>query len=662
MVRVVVTDEGKEYVLHDIHSQNEQIYEDEWSEAVGRTPTFKFMIDPVHPYIEKIKPLSSEILIYENDQVVFFGRVMTPSSDIYNTHTVQCMGGLSYLADSQQAPFTLTGPVRDFLEQVLNVHNSMVEQRKRMKLGVVNVAGREATREVQQYTDTLSLLFKELVDVYGGYLRVRQESDGRYLDYVSDYGGINTQTVRFGENVLDLSRQIDASEIITVLIPEGAEMEITNADGSLANERITIASVNGGSVFIESPEAITKWGRIWGYAAFDDIADPEELLFAARRYLQQKVTFPETVNFTALDLSLTDVSVESLKLGYWTQFVSIPHKINGNYLLQSKSRHITAPHKDTVSFGATRNGISGTVASGNHNVTVQIGKVKQSTSKEINRKVENATQLITGGQGGYFVIGLAKDGHPEETLWMDTPDKQTATCIIRINKNGIGFSTTGINGPYRNAWTIDGNLVADFVTTGTMLADRIRGGTLELGGTGLGKDGAIMVKDASGNPIGSWDKTGLSVLRGILQGVSAIFGGAGNQSGAIEVRDASGKRIGRWDSNGFYISKGNIEVGPFYADDDMVCFGDYYVSADGSNLFSSSDGSISIQTQEGGPLGHYAALGIGTTEVSDHHVEATTVAAGELFVTGDSWWSGWSLTRTMKWLDDRISDLENSDA
>lgn len=658
MYRVVVVDEEKEYMLHDIHSQNEQIYEDELSETVGRTSTFKFTVYPGHPHAEKIKPLSSEILIYENNRVIFFGRVMTPSSDIYNTHTVQCLGGLSYLADSQQAPFELTGPVSDFLKQVLRVHNSMVEYRKQFKLGIVNVAGREATRTVEQYTDTLSLLFRELVDVYGGYLRVRQESDGRYLDYVTDYGGINSQVVRFGENVLDLTKQIDASDVVTVLIPEGSEIDVTSEDGSSVSKRINITSVNGGTNYITNTEAVARWGKIWGYAVFDDITDPKELLSAAKEYLQKKVTFPETVNFTALDLSVIDLSVESLKLGYWTQFVSAPHGISGNYLLQSMNRHITAPHKDSVSFGATRDSLSSVVATGNHNVIVQVDKVKQSTSKEINRKIENATQLITGGRGGYFVIGLADDGHPEETLWMDTPDKETATYIIRINKNGIGFSTTGIRGPYRNAWTIDGNLVADFVTTGTMLADRIRGGTMELGGTGLGKDGAIIVKDASGNPIGSWDKSGLSVLRGILQGVSAIFGGSGNQSGAIEVRDASGRRIGRWDSNGLYISKGNIEVGPLYADDDMVCLGDYYVSADGSNLFSSGDGSIRIQTQDGGPLGHYAAFGIGTTEVSDHHVEATTVAAGELFITDDPWWDGWSLSRTMKWLDGRISDLE----
>ena len=97
------------------------------------------------------------------------------------------------------------------------------------------------------------------------------------------------------------------------------------------------------------------------------------------------------------------------------------------------------------------------------------------------------------------MIGRAEDGHPEEILIMDAPSKETARNVIRMNKNGIGFSTSGYNGVYRNAWTIDGNLVADFVTTGSMLADRIRGGTLEVGGSGLGKDGEIILKDKDGD-------------------------------------------------------------------------------------------------------------------------------------------------------------------
>jgi len=114
---------------------------------------------------------------------------------------------------------------------------------------------------------------------------------------------------------------------------------------------------------------------------------------------------------------------------------------------------------------------------------------------------------------------------------------------------------------------------------------------------------------------------------------------------------------------------GIIDVGVFYADDEDVWFGDWYVSSGGSNIFRSNDGSVSFQTKKGGPFGSYAALVLsgesGTTTVSDHHVEsrliqANTMHCGELYPE-DDWWEGWSLTKTMKWLAQRITDLEGSE-
>ena len=58
---------------------------------------------------------------------------------------------------------------------------------------------------------------------------------------------------------------------------------------------------------------------------------------------------------------------------------------------------------------------------------------------------------------------------------MDTPDTATAQNVWRWNINGLGFSSTGVNGPYQTAMTADGKIVADMITTGTMSADRITG-------------------------------------------------------------------------------------------------------------------------------------------------------------------------------------------
>ena len=111
-------------------------------------------------------------------------------------------------------------------------------------------------------------------------------------------------------------------------------------------------------------------------------------------------------------------------------------------------------------------------------LSAKVEQVGQAATKGIDQKINNATQLISGGLGGYVVIGRSENGQPEEILILDAPTKANAKNVIRLNKNGIGFSTSGYNGVYRNAWTIDGNLIADFITSGTMYADRIKGGTL----------------------------------------------------------------------------------------------------------------------------------------------------------------------------------------
>ena len=596
MYRVTVLTDGVEYVLHDIHSQEEQIYDDELSEKIGRTETFNFTIDPTHPNIDKIKTLTSEIRIYQDKKIIFFGRSLTPQWDMYNTNTVECVGGMSYLADSMQAPFELTGGIEDFIDQLLTVHNSQVASDKQFKRGIVNVAGTYITRTSESYVSTLVTLHNYLDD-YNGYLRGRKVGSDNYVDFVSDYGGTNSQVIRFGENILDVKKGADAGELITCLIPEGDSVDVTYTDGTTGSETIDITSVNGGKNYIESEIGIAKWGRIFGYAQFPGITDPAILLDEATTYLANKILLPETIELNAIDISHLDTTVDAFKMGCWTRCESKFHNLSGNYLIKQMLRHLTAPENDKIILGETKSTLSGIIASNAHNVTVQIDKLKQNTSREITQKISNASKLITGGLGGYVVIGLnSEDGHPEEILIMDAPTKDSAVNLLRFNKNGIGFSNDGYNGTYRNAWTIDGNLVADFITTGTMLADRVRGGTMELGGTGLGKDGSIVVKNASGAQIGYWDKTGLHISKG------TITGGSININSGTFVVTEDGEVT---------IKTGTLDIGPLSADDNGVTLGDYSISNNGTNILESTNGWVKIDTKDntpGGPAGDFATL------------------------------------------------------
>lgn len=110
---------------------------------------------------------------------------------------------------------------------------------------------------------------------------------------------------------------------------------------------------------------------------------------------------------------------------------------------------------------------------------------------------------------------------------------------------------------------------------------------------------------------------------------------------------------------------GNLESETFYANGSAVGFGDYYVSADGTNLLRSNDGSIMIQTARGGPFGKYAAINLssqsGTTILSDHHLETPLINArkinGDCELFGDNWWSKYTIFEALDYLYDKILGL-----
>lgn len=96
----------------------------------------------------------------------------------------------------------------------------------------------------------------------------------------------------------------------------------------------------------------------------------------------------------------------------------------------------------------------------------------------MDQAINHAMDVISGGTGGYIVIGRNADGQPNEIYIMDSPDQGTAVNVLRINYAGIAFSQTGINGTYTTAWTIDSNFVADFITAGTINGNLIQAGSI----------------------------------------------------------------------------------------------------------------------------------------------------------------------------------------
>lgn len=128
-------------------------------------------------------------------------------------------------------------------------------------------------------------------------------------------------------------------------------------------------------------------------------------------------------------------------------------------------------------------------------IKITLGEAKSNFSSTLNKissdvkampsiiqsAVSHATELITGGLGGYVVITPNEEtGYPEEILIMDSPDKNKAVNVWRFNKGGLGHSHTGYNGPFNDiALTADGQINASMITAGILNADLIKTGTLQ---------------------------------------------------------------------------------------------------------------------------------------------------------------------------------------
>ena len=130
---------------------------------------------------------------------------------------------------------------------------------------------------------------------------------------------------------------------------------------------------------------------------------------------------------------------------------------------------------DSIEIGNARTNLADQITGTSRDTEI---RQKQSLSF-LQEALARSTKLIQGGLGGHVIINTDGDGKPNELLIMDTDDTKTASKVLRINMNGIGFSTKGYEGPFSTAWTIDGVFNADFINAGTIRANLIKTGLLQ---------------------------------------------------------------------------------------------------------------------------------------------------------------------------------------
>ena len=315
---------------------------------VNKTGTLKMTIPSTHPLVDSIQKVYSEFTVYQDDEWLYSGRVLSDKYDFYGNRIVELEGELSYLLDSIQRQKEYHDiSVADYFADLIRLHNADVDERKRFTVGSVTVEDpNDSLYRYSTYENTWDTISDRLLSRLGGYIRTRHEGGFRYIDYLSDYGNINTQVIRFGENILDLIREVTCDGLATVIIPLGARDEETDI-------RLTIADINGGKDYLEDSEAIAKYGRIVKVVEYDDVTLPENLLRKGQEVLNSQKLLITSVTITAIDLHLLSVDIERCKVGDSIRVVSEPHGIDEYMMIRKLSLDLLHPENSKLTLGTT---------------------------------------------------------------------------------------------------------------------------------------------------------------------------------------------------------------------------------------------------------------------------------------------------------------------
>lgn len=464
-----------------IHSDNlDRISGGKIVKAVNAVDSFTFTIYPDNAGYNKLKPLTTSVTVTDDStgKDIFIGRVLKCPDSMDEQglicKSVTCEGRLGWLYDSVQpyAEYKVVG-IRTVLASFISKHNTQVGDDKHISVGQVTVTGENNYTYSVNWVSTMDAISEQLVGKFGGEIQLRDQGGKVYIDYLEHIGHGTDTKIELAVNLKTISREVDETSVITRLYPLGAKL--TDSE-----KRLTIGSVNGGKDYIEDSALVAKYGVISGTQTWDDVTQASILKTKATTFLKSANKAKKQYKITAVDLSTIDMNFEQFELGCWYRVVNPLMGIDEDLRIIGITINLDSPEQSELTFGDKFETMTGFMTAKTKSLQTAIDDSEFRNRQVIDSKIENATKLITGAEGGHVILDPSEK--PERILIMDTADINTCKSCIQLNKNGLGFwkSSDGgsaKDGPYTNAWTIDGNLVASFITALTLTGLKINNGS-----------------------------------------------------------------------------------------------------------------------------------------------------------------------------------------
>ena len=306
-----------------------------------------------------------------------------------------------------------------------------------------------------------------ILDVYGG----EYEFDNYDVHLWANRGSDKGVTIRYGKNLIDLKQEENIQNVVTGVVPFFANEDtlVTLPEKVVESEYVNLYPYPRTVILDLSSE--------WT----DEVPTVEQLRQRAQKYIEDNdIGIPKVsidVSFIALWQTEEYKDIAPLERVNLCDTVTIIFEKLG---IEAKAKVISTEYDvlreryTKIEVGDAKSTLATTIVNIDSTTNTKI----QTATSFLQKAIIHATDMITGGLGGYVYLKPNANGYPEEILIMDSPDIETAVNIWRWNKNGLGFSSNGYSGPYGTAITSDGQIVADYITAGTLNGDLIQAGTV----------------------------------------------------------------------------------------------------------------------------------------------------------------------------------------
>lgn len=355
--------------------------------GINKGGTAEITMPPNHPAYNSFVSFKTIVEVYKDKRLLFRGRPLYPADNMYKQRTVFCEGELCFLNDAVVRPYLYQTDPASIFTDLIGIYNGQVEEQKRFVVGEITVT--DANNYVRMESESALSAYEvvmRLVERCGGYIIFTTNTSGkRVINWYADLGYRSNQTIEFGENLLDYTRTDANTNMATVIVPYGAQDEVTL-------QRVTIESVNNGLDYIEDAEAVALRGRITKAVYWDDVTVSANLLRKAQEYLSSSRMMITSLELSALDLSHIDKSIDRFEVGDKIRVTSRPHKIDEDFILTDLAEDHLDPSLSSVVLGKEKNSLTGSDVAGDRKSQSDLQTVTHNLKADYMTNIEQAIE------------------------------------------------------------------------------------------------------------------------------------------------------------------------------------------------------------------------------------------------------------------------------